>query len=129
VGHETLTVDTVDSMHLPEKTIALIGRTYGSHSIEKRFVPDWRKVQPGVSGVPLGAIIPVDFDNALAAGRCISAEVQVFDTFRLMPRCMTIGQAAGITASLCIMEKTQPLQLEYSKIKNILVDNNVMLEV
>lgn len=129
VGHDTLTVDIVDSQVLPQKTIALIGRTYGSHSIEKRFVPDWRKVQPGVSGVPLGAIIPVDFDNVLAAGRCISAESQVFDTFRLMPRCMTIGQAAGITAALSNKEKIQPLLVEFNKIKNKLVDNNVILEV
>lgn len=129
VGHETLTMEMVDSPVLPERTIALIGRTYGSHSIEKRFVPDWRKVQPGVSGVPLGTIIPVDFDNALAAGRSISAESEIIDTFRLMPRCMTIGQAAGVTAALAVKEQINPAQLQYDIIRNILLADNVILEV
>ncbi len=49
--------------------------------------------------IPLGALIPASLDNALVAGRGLSATHTALAAVRVMPPAMAMGQAAGIAAA------------------------------
>jgi len=57
--------------------------------------------QPGEShGIPLRCLIPRGLENVLVAGRSISCERPVQGSVRVMPVCLTMGEAAGMAAAM-----------------------------
>jgi hypothetical protein len=129
VGIETLTRRDIDEQIPVKEPVAVISRTYGSHSVKKDFIPQWRKVQTGFHAIPWRALMPVGFKNVLAGGRAISVEPHVLDVLRLAPRCMTIGQAAGVTAALSAMQGIEVPQIRYEQVRKHLLDLNVILDM
>jgi len=128
VGLETLTRAHIDSGAPTAEPIALIHRSYGSHGVGSQFTPPWRTSNAGVTAVPLKTVFPVGFSNLLAVGRSISLEPTILDTVRVMPRCMTIGQAAGTCAALAVQEGVAAPDVAYSRIRKELLAQNVILE-
>ncbi|MEJ3747553.1 FAD-dependent oxidoreductase [Actinomycetes bacterium KLBMP 9797] len=51
-------------------------------------------------GVPYRCLLPVELDNLLVAGRCLSATHDAHASVRSMAQCMALGQAAGTAAAL-----------------------------
>ena len=51
-------------------------------------------------GVPYRCLTPKGLDNVLVAGRCISSDRAILASVRIMPACLTTGQAAGAAAVL-----------------------------
>ena len=58
--------------------------------------------------IPLGSLVPRGFDNALVAGRGISASHRAHAAIRVMPTAMAIGQAAGISAAMAARGNAAP---------------------
>lgn len=56
---------------------------------------------PTSGKIPFRALIPNEYDNLLAAGRCISADRAAYASVRVQATVMAIGEAAGVAASLC----------------------------
>ena len=55
---------------------------------------------PGEShGIPFRCLIPKGFVNLLAPGRAISCDRAIQSAVRVMPPCMSMGEAAGIAAA------------------------------
>jgi hypothetical protein len=50
--------------------------------------------------VPYRCLVVKDFDNVLAAGRCIGADHEAAGAIRVMINCMQFGQAAGTAAAM-----------------------------
>lgn len=103
-GVARLTEALLAGDELPPEPIVPIIRTYGSHSTDQRkgFAPPKRGTLGGFSAIPYGALVPDEFDNVLAAGRCISVDECLMDTIRMMTTCMATGQAAGLAASIAL---------------------------
>ena len=53
-------------------------------------------------GVPYRTLTPKGLRNVLVAGRSISADRAVQASVRIMPACMTTGEAAGVAAKLAL---------------------------
>jgi hypothetical protein len=70
--------------------------------------------------IPYGALVPVKIDGVLAAGRCISAQMNMADLVRLIPNCFVTGQAAGVAAAVAVQDKCQPRAVEVAKVQQIL---------
>ncbi|MBR5230925.1 MAG: FAD-dependent oxidoreductase [Clostridia bacterium] len=51
--------------------------------------------------IPYRAMIPHEFDNLLAAGRCIAADRASYASIRVQATVMALGEAAGIAAAMC----------------------------
>ena len=51
--------------------------------------------------IPYRCLTPKGFENLLVAGRCISATHEAQASFRVMPFCSALGQAAGAAVTLC----------------------------
>ena len=52
------------------------------------------------SYVPYETMVTYDLDNVIAAGRCISAERDPYASLRVQATLMSIGESAGLAASL-----------------------------
>ncbi|MBR4014091.1 MAG: FAD-dependent oxidoreductase [Clostridia bacterium] len=52
--------------------------------------------------IPYRSLIPENCDNLAVAGRCICADSHAAGSFRVMPSCVALGQAAGTGAAMAV---------------------------
>jgi hypothetical protein len=64
---------------------------------------DWRQSGP-VYSIPLRSIQGEKNPNLFAAGRCISADIDVWDVTRVIPTCAVTGEAAGTAAAMTALK-------------------------
>ncbi|MEG0767408.1 MAG: FAD-dependent oxidoreductase [Clostridia bacterium] len=118
VGLETFTEEMVQQGVVTDEPVALTSRSYGAHSNDTaRFMSAWSQNKGGFSAVPMRALMSAGLDNALAAGRCISAEGRIIGTFRMMNTCMTLGEAAGLMVSLAAAKATPVQSVSYNALR------------
>jgi hypothetical protein len=72
--------------------------TYEQH--RKEFDEQFRYKKGESYGIPYRILTPRGLDNALVAGRCVSADRMVHGSIRVMPGCFITGQAAGVAAAM-----------------------------
>jgi len=77
--------------------------------------------------IPYRAILPLQTDNLLVAGRCISGTHRAHSSYRVMNICVNVGQAAGIAAALSVKENVIPRRLDYKKIQEVLLKKGIPL--
>ncbi|MCF7837174.1 MAG: FAD-dependent oxidoreductase [Candidatus Marinimicrobia bacterium] len=65
------------------------------------LISDWRRAGP-VYAVPLGALVAERTVNLLAVGRCLAADVTIWDVTRALPGCVVSGEAAGTAAAVAL---------------------------
>lgn len=79
------------------------GRGEGYTREEERSSPvapppgDWYEI-------PYRCLVPVDTDNLLVAGRCVSSTQAGNGAIRIMPACAAMGEAAGVAAAMSIIQ-------------------------
>ncbi len=71
--------------------------------------------------VPYRSLIPVNLDNLLVAGRCISAGHVAESGVRAISLCVMTGQAAGTAASLCLRDSVPPVCVPVSELQALLM--------
>lgn len=77
-------------------------------------------------GIPLRALIPVSFDNALTAGRCMGTDRQMGASIRVMPGCFITGEAAG-TAAAMALPSGEVRTVDPKKLQKKLAENGAYL--
>jgi hypothetical protein len=127
VGVETIMEKDIDEGTPVEEPVSLGSRNLGGHGL-KKFSDDWARSYPGVRGIPMKALAHGRLQNVLAAGRCISAEHRTLSSFRLMARCMAIGQAAGTMASEAVSSGCAVQEIEYGAVRPVLERQGAILE-
>ena len=89
------------------------------HSLEddggKGFTDDGIVSKP--YDIPFRALIPVDVDNLLMAGRCISGDFYAHASYRVMGNMAAVGEAAGEMAAKAIIQNKPVYELTYEKKK------------
>jgi len=78
--------------------------------------------------IPYRSLIPVTIDNLIVSGRCISATHQAMASLRVVGPCMSIGQAAGTAAALCVDKSVAPRSLDIKLLKKTLKSAGVPLD-
>ncbi len=116
---------TVDKEYLREgKTVpdpVCLGRypidvhNLGKHAEFERF-----KVRP--YQIPYRALVAKDVDGLMMAGRCISGDFIAHASYRVTGDASTMGEAAGLAASICTEGRILPRNLEYGKLAPLLPD-------
>ena len=126
-GEETITEDLLfsDTLHEP---VALVWRDIGAHSNNRKFTADWARHLSGCGGVPMRTLLPRAFGNVVAAGRCISSEFRLSNTYRMMATCMATGEAAGLMVALSVKTGTPLKELRYGSLLPLMKENGFLLE-
>lgn len=71
-------------------------------------------------GVPYRALIPRNVNNLLVVGRSISCDRHVQASVRIMPACMTTGEAGGIAGYLALKHNGNVRKIDVEELRNIL---------
>ncbi|MDR1279369.1 MAG: FAD-dependent oxidoreductase [Opitutaceae bacterium] len=130
-GDYTLTAEDLLTCKVPEDSIVLASNSIDVHG---RFGPmsnQFTGIEGGeYYGVPFRCLLPAGFDNLLVAGRCISATSEAAGAIRLMPLCMSTGQAAGTAAALApgTTATMATRSIDITKLRGLLQTQGVFLE-
>lgn len=129
-GRYTLTRDDVLSARDFEDAIARCGAPVEDHdgggTIWEYVGPDGRP-SGRTYGIPYRCLIPADLDNALVAGRCLSATHDAHASVRSMAQCMAMGQAAGTAAALALDHDGHTAKLDPQVLRERLTEGRVIL--
>ena len=77
--------------------------------------------------IPYRCLVPVKTDGLLVAGRSFSSDGAANNMANLIPHCIAMGQAAGVAAAIAVKEEIQPRQVNYRKLQEKLLDQDVPL--
>src|SRR5579862_5520685 len=100
VGRYTLTRDDVLEARRFDDAIARSAYPIDIHNPSGKGTTTQR-LAPGASyEIPYRCLVPVNREQLLVAGRCISTTHEALASTRLTPTVMTLGQAAGTAAAL-----------------------------
>lgn len=70
--------------------------------------------------IPYRCLVPLNVENLLVTGRCISATHEAMASFRIMSVCMALGEAAGIAAAIAAAQDVTPRTLDVKLVQNAL---------
>jgi len=77
--------------------------------------------------IPRGALTPKGSKNMMVAGRCLSSDRLANSAARVQASCMAMGQAAGVTAALAVMNNTTPSDVPLREIHSALAEHNAVV--
>jgi hypothetical protein len=77
--------------------------------------------------IPYRCLVPVKTEGLLVAGRSFSSDGAANNMANLIPHCIAMGQAAGTAAAMAVKAGIQPRQVNYHKLQQKLLDQNVPL--
>lgn len=103
VGRAKVDIEAVANDAVPTDPVVPIWRWWGGeHSPDQSrgFGTPVAGYRPTLTAVPYRALLPVGFDNVIAAGRDIAVDQFAVTTVRMMPTCMAMGEAAGEAAAI-----------------------------
>ncbi len=72
--------------------------------------------------IPYGCLVARDCDNLLIGGRPISVDHAIHSSMRIMPPAVSVGQAAGAGAAICVRETMKPRDLDGRSLRRVLKD-------
>ena len=85
------------------------GQEYGLAEVIKQY------------DIPYRCLLPLNVENLLLAGRCISGTHEAMASFRVMSICMAMGQAAGTAAALSVKANVSPRLLDVKSLQKELM--------
>ena len=101
---------------LEEAKLAAVGKIDG----EKRDA----RYGPGEShGIPYRALLPQGVKNVIIAGRSISCDKRIQGSVRVMPVCLTMGEAAGVAAAFAANANGDVHAVDTDKLRETLREN------
>jgi FAD dependent oxidoreductase len=87
-----------------------------------------QRLAPGESyEIPYRCLVPVNREQLLVAGRCISTTHEALASTRLTPTVMTLGQAAGTAAALATASGVRVGEIDTAELRAQLVADGVDL--
>jgi len=120
-GEYTLTLDDLIAGRDFEDTIA-----YCAYPID---IHDPKGAGGGISNrgetanayqIPYRCLVPLQVEQLLVAGRCVSATHEALGGIRVMPPSFAMGEAAGTAAALALREGVSPRRVPVSWLRETL---------
>ena len=120
LGEYTLTVEDLKSLARFEDAIATANYDIDIHNpagagTSHYYFPDgdWYEI-------PYRCLIPKDMENLLVAGRCISSTHEAQASYRIMPYCAELGQAAGVAAAVAKRNGSSLRDVDVCEVRTLL---------
>jgi hypothetical protein len=77
--------------------------------------------------IPYRCLIPLEVENLLVAGRCVSSTQEGNGAIRIMPCCAAMGQAAGTAVALSLRKGVLPRRLNTDSLLSALRDQGALV--
>ena len=116
-GDYTISVEDVIEGKVPADTIAMGVNPIISYYGYRKYLN-----HPGY-GISFGCLLPKGIDGMFVAGRCISSDQAAFESWRCMPTIISLGEAAGTAAALCVKQNMNPRELNIQQLREQLIKN------
>ena len=78
--------------------------------------------------IPYRCLVPLEVDNLLLAGRCISVSHIALGSVRIMPVCSGTGHAAGVAAAVSVIRGVPPRDIYYPDLRDTLLAQKAVLD-
>ncbi|HTJ56071.1 MAG TPA: FAD-dependent oxidoreductase [Devosiaceae bacterium] len=126
MGEHVLTRENVLGAHKSETAICRSSWPIEDHSQGTGTI---RLHLPGDDyyHVPFGCLMPLEVDNLLVTGRCVSATHDGQASVRVMGPGMAMGQAAGTAAVLSLKQGVAPRHLDIGSLQSALVVDGALI--
>ena len=113
---------------VPEDSILVASNSVDVHGRNTHNGTEYRTREKGQwYGVPYRTLIPLQVENLLVAGRCLSATSDAAGAVRVMPPVMAMGHAAGLAATLAVKGHTTPRKVDAADVRKLLLDGGAFL--
>lgn len=110
-GRYTVTLDDMIAGREHEDAVCKVRYWVDIHSLEddggKGFTDEGIQIQP--YDIPLRALLPVDIDNLILAGRCISGDFYAHASYRVAGNMAPVGEAAGKAAAKVVKSEEEEI--------------------
>jgi hypothetical protein len=127
VGRYTLTRDDVLQARQFDDAVARSAYPIDLHNPSGSGTTTQR-LAPGESyQIPYRTLLPINREQLLVAGRCISTTHEALASTRLTPTVMTLGQAAGTAAALACARHVRVGDIDTRELRKQLVADGIML--
>lgn len=124
-GVSTVTKESVEQLLVPEDSVALAGYNIDIHQGHGlSFMPSAHAI-----GIPYGCLVSRNLDGLLTSGRCISVDPYPFGQTRAMSTCMAVGEAAGVAASIAVLEGIELREVDPSFLRDELVKDGAVVSL
>lgn len=126
-GAYTLTVEDLKSLARFDDAIAVANYDIDIHNPEGAGTSHYYFGAGQWYQIPYRCLRPVDCSNLLVAGRCISSTHEAQASYRIMPFCAELGQAAGAAVSLAVKNDVALADINITELQSILRDEGFVL--
>jgi hypothetical protein len=119
--------DLINARHFPD-AIARSSYPIDIHAMNETdedrsvFLPDGKFYE-----IPYRCLVPLQVENLLIAGRCISSTSDANASIRLSPTCMAFGQAAGTAAAVSLQNNISPRKLDIDLLRSTLIEQKAFI--
>ncbi|MFW6034723.1 MAG: FAD-dependent oxidoreductase [Halothermotrichaceae bacterium] len=79
--------------------------------------------------IPYRSLLPINVEQLIVAGRCISTDHVAESSVRAISACMSMGQAAGVGAAVAVKDNCSVKKIDVDKMKKILIESGVKLSI
>lgn len=89
---------------------------------------DVRPLSEGiVPTIPYGALVPLNSDHLLVAGRCIAGDQEANSAYRVQASCMATGQAAGAAAATAALTGLSVREVNLDDVRRVLQQHKAIV--
>ena len=127
VGDYVLTQDDLTGCRRFEDSISACNYDIDIHNPEGSGTSHWYFKDGTYYTIPYRCLIPTGVDNLLVAGRCISSTHEAQASYRIMPTCCTLGQAAGTAAAMAAASDGKVRNVNVGELRKILTETGMFI--
>ena len=127
-GEYLLTKDDLLSLKRFDDAIAVCNYDIDIHSPDGSGTSHYYFPDGDYYTIPYRCLIPKGAENLLVAGRCVSADHDAQASLRIMPTCCTLGEAAGVAASMAVETSCSVREIDTARLRAILKENGAKVD-
>jgi len=126
-GEYTLTQEDLKSLARFDDAIAVANYDIDIHNPEGSGTSHYYFGKGEWYEIPYRCLLPVGTTNLLVAGRCISSTHEAQASYRVMPFCSELGQAAGAAVSVAKETGKALRDIDIKKLQTILRNEDFLI--
>ena len=129
IGEHVLTVEELKACTRFPDAIAAGNYDVDIHSPDGAGTSHYYFKEGEYYTIPYRCLLPKGADNLLVAGRCISSTHEAQASYRIMPIVTTLGEAAGVAASVACKAGVSVKAVDVGRVQQVLRENGAFLGI